>query len=300
MAIALPDIATDTYLAAQSRERLNLAGKGTHTFSRPALEVFEHTANTDRKIAAPQGAHELIMKIYYPACEDCFDGQKPAILTDQHRDGLHTWASWLHNSDHAWNELKQVKRELRYEHIAIMARRDIFAQRVHQVFSYLDMAAGFSGEDPEDYTILTDMISAQEIQGWGFADHDEAADFARGFKDLVGGIPYRYVYSNELKAGTGKTAEPEMQAKLSLFSFYYFNRLFPAGVKDEAGRDARSVALDRLGLPRDTQSIDLSENQNLDLMDTFAIGRTFSHWNASYLRTDELRTQFYKPGALAA
>jgi hypothetical protein len=300
MAIALPDIAPDTIAPAYSSEKVRLTGRGAHTFTRPALDLFEHTARTDRRLAAPEGAAELMMNIYDPACEDCFDGAKPLELTTEHRDGLHTWASWLHNSDHSWNELKQVKREMRYEHIARMARRELYAQRVHQVFSYLDTAADFSGKGYEDYAMLPDLVSETDLQKWGFADYDSLTQFAIDFKDLTSTIHYKYVYANELRSAIGASCEPEMQAKLSLFSFFYFNRLYPPMVEDEMGREARRVGLRRLGLPEDTQYIDLADKDNHEFLKTFDIGRAFSNWNASYLRTDEQRSQIYKQKALAA
>ena len=290
MAIALPTLAAETIFTPKNREVVPLSGNNAQRFVLNAQELYAATATSNRGlIADAEKAISFTQWIFMHANERYFDNAKPAQLDAEHRDGLYTWSKWLLSQATLRDELRMVRPDLRHEHIAIMARRDILAQRSQQLSGYLSMAEDYD----YGYASLANIMDEQQVAGYGFADYAELAGFASEFKAITSSIEYRYIFSAPIKSGMEKAHEPGKAIRTALLSFFYINRLFPPDARDDQGRNARSVALRRLGLPQDTQYLEVSNREDRSLLQGFAVGKQFSHLNSTYVRGRGLKDVVY-------
>jgi hypothetical protein len=235
-------------------------------------------------------------------------------LSRKHAIGLFTWTDWWLRQSGNIPEHKQTRPEFRYEQIAIQARRELWAQHRHRLYSYLDAAADFTNTaGVQDFDSLWVLLSEDDVRNFGFTSHGEMASFAAEFRRLLESKGYGLYLERELQAGVNEITDltmshltPEMRAKvkgtddlakpmrMAMFDFLYFNYLFPPGLNDESGTDTRKAALAMLGLPANTKYASLADQAQLQGLDGVAIGRHFSNWNATYVRTEKQRQLLYQ------
>lgn len=216
--------------------------------------------------------------------------------TTEHAGGVLSWLRWIANNDTARQQFRATKPEKRLEYAVTMGRRDIFAQTAHQLYSYLDMHfnlskveydwAGFIVTRNELETLVGDAVHK-----WGFDDFDAFYEFGDQFKQVLESPSFKSI-SRQIEAANPKGSQGNY-VRQSLFSFFYVNELFPPHTRDLQGREARLVALHRLGLPPDTQYLRV-HGPDREFVDGSRVGGFFTNWNDSYVRTPEQQRAVYR------